>query len=177
VSSRSATTPASTSSNRTFSSRSRSSGGFTDDEGSPVRNRRVAKTGRSDKSKKPGIGHAAPATSNGAGSNLFLTAAEQRVAEKKAEKKDKEETYSFLREDQIKDVCKLLTSASLSSSLLEVAWSTLGIESLILSFNRKKTYVLANQDIILAHSASRKRRGKVLQHSRDRYVTCLCFSR
>jgi hypothetical protein len=44
------------------------------------------------------------AASSGNGKNAFLTAAEQRVADKKAKKQEKEETYEFLKDDVIMDV-------------------------------------------------------------------------
>jgi hypothetical protein len=43
-------------------------------------------------------------STNARSKTSFLTAAEQRAADKKAEKKDKEEMYNFLREDVLKDV-------------------------------------------------------------------------
>jgi hypothetical protein len=96
----------------------------------------VSKAGRSgkEKSKKPGTGAGATATGNGAGSNLFLTAAEQRVAEKKAEKMEKDETYSFLREEALKDVCIYL----FQFPSLPLFSSTLGTWFLILSVTERR---------------------------------------
>jgi hypothetical protein len=54
--------------------------------------------------RKVPISRIAAAKDVGGSGVSFLTAAEQRLANKKAEKKEKEEMYSFLKEDVLADV-------------------------------------------------------------------------